>query len=53
MKPPVEEPEGFDEAIALLESLSLLSPVQYADDDPTPFRPSLDGACPGRAGLGR
>jgi tetratricopeptide (TPR) repeat protein len=31
--PPVEEPEGFDEAIALLESLSLLSPVQYTDDE--------------------
>jgi tetratricopeptide (TPR) repeat protein len=33
LAPPVEEPKGFDEAIALLESLSLLSPVQYTDDE--------------------
>jgi tetratricopeptide (TPR) repeat protein len=32
-KPPVEEPDGFGETIALLESLSLLSPVQFTDDD--------------------
>jgi tetratricopeptide (TPR) repeat protein len=35
MAPPVEEPEGLDEAIADLESLSLLSPVQYADGEAT------------------
>jgi hypothetical protein len=31
-KAPIEEPEGLNEAIALLESLSLLSPVQYTDE---------------------
>ena len=32
-QPPVQEPAGFAEAVALLEDLSLLSPFQLTDDE--------------------